>query len=189
MKKPEALSRTKLMTMLLLCTAVAAPIQTQAIDIDQDPYTTTKNSKKKYDSKTYPGRNCIAQDANEANKFSNLAFGMYFHKDHSGYLYVDCPIVRDNTENTNGTYAVYVNVTNPPRTTMVECTLYSYSSTGSLLESYTDKTPLSGNRVLYLDVDYSSVGGYYGITCLLPSLGSVISYEVREYLNTDDEGG
>lgn len=137
-----------------------------------------------YDAKTYPGINCEAQAVTEIDDFSNLAFDMV--NADTGKRSVVCPVVRDNTKNTDGTVGAYVNVVNPVNRT-TECSLYSYDKFGSVIDSDSDSTSNSGDQSIYLDVDTSVAGGFYGIACTLPYLAVVRSYEVREFLSTDDE--
>ena len=99
-----------------------------------------------------------------------------------------CPVVRDNTENTDGTAGALVHVFNVANRNLT-CTLYSLDPFGVIIDSDSSTTGSSGNQTLYLDVDLSVLGGFYGITCDIPSGAGVHSYEVREPLETDNEGG
>lgn len=141
----------------------------------------------KYDAKTYPGINCEAQEIAQIDFFQNTQFTMT--NPNPGRRTVVCPVVRDNTENTNGTYwGALVHIENPLNRT-TECTLYSMDEFGVLIDSDTDSTGSAGNQTLVMDVDVSVPVGFYGIHCSLPFGGGVYSYEVREYLDTDNEGG
>lgn len=139
-----------------------------------------------YDAKTYPGITCEAQAVAETDDFLNLAFDMV--NADTGRRTVVCPVVRDNTKNADGTIGAYVNVNNPANRT-TECSLYSYDKFGSIIDSNSNSTSNTGDQTIYLDVDTSIEGGFYGITCTLPYLAVVRSYEVREFLSSDDGGG
>lgn len=140
----------------------------------------------KYDAKTYPGITCEAQSVAEIGLFQNLGFMMV--NANQGRRSVVCPVVRDNTENTDGTWGAFVHISNPPNRS-TDCTLYSYDQYNVLIDSDTGSTGAVGNQTIFLDVDASVDGGFYGITCELPNQGLVHSYEVREFLDTDNEGG
>lgn len=152
--------------------------EAQQLQFDPQLYNTP------YDSKTYPGITCEAQAVPEMDDFSNLAFDMV--NANSGKRNVVCPIVRDNTTNTDGTHSVYVNVSNAVNRTL-ECTLYSSDQFGSFIDSDSDTTSNGGNQTLYLDVDNSAEDGFYGINCNLPYTAAIRSYEVREFLDTGDD--
>ncbi len=139
-----------------------------------------------YDAKTYPGIHCEAQSVAQINDFTNLGFDMFNAT--QGRKHVVCPIVRDNTSNTNGTHSVYVYVSNPANRT-IECTLYSYDRYSGLIDSDTNSTSNPGDQTIFLDVDNSIERGYYGINCRLPQNGAIRSYEVREFHDTDEDGG
>lgn len=154
------------------------PIQSQAIEQQQQVL--------HYDAKTYPGIMCEAQAVSEISLFSNIGFEMV--NADKGRRSVVCPIVRDNTENQDGTYSVMVYVNNPVNRS-IECSLYSYSKFSNQIDSYTSSTSSAGDQTISLNVDASEEDGYYAINCELPYLGVIRSYEAREYLDTDNEGG
>lgn len=139
-----------------------------------------------HDAKTYPGITCEAQATQEITMFRNYYFGMANNS--PGYRGMVCPIVRDNTKDVEGTLSSYVNVYNPSDSTF-ECSLYSLDRFGGLIDSYTNSTSAFGDQIIYLDVDTSIEDGHYGINCSVPYGGMVYSYEVREFLTTDEEGG
>lgn len=138
----------------------------------------------KFDAKTYPGITCETQDVGQIGDFENYFFGMY--NTTNGRKSVVCPVVRDNTRNLNGTYSAYVHVYNPANRSF-DCTLYSLDDRSGYVDSYSNSTSLSGYQTIYLDVDASVAGGYYGIVCEMANGGSIQSYEVREFLSTDEE--
>lgn len=138
-----------------------------------------------YDAKTYPGITCEALATAEIDQFSNLSFDMV--NEDNGKRTVVCPIVRDNTENLDGTVGVFVNIVNPANRT-TECTLFSYDKFGVPIDSETASQSNAGDQTIVLDVDVSASGGFLGITCLLPQFAGVRSYEVREFIATDEEG-
>lgn len=137
-----------------------------------------------YDAKTYPGVSCEAQAVAEIDAFSNLEFDMFNANPDSRS--VVCPIVRDNTKNTNGTVGVYVNIYNVANSKL-ECALYSADKFGLVIASDINSTSNSGNQTIYLDVDSSVDRGFYGINCTLEEGAAIRSYEVREYLETDKD--
>lgn len=149
----------------------------QGFDLEPNPIFTP------YDSKTYPGINCEAQATAQIADFSNVGFDMINAS--TGKRSVVCPIVRDNSSNLDGTFSVRVNVANVANKTFT-CTLYSNNKFGAPIDSYQASTTAGGDQTIYLDVDLSEEGGYYAINCSMPSNSALRSYEVREYLDTDN---
>lgn len=158
--------------------AIALTSQARAIELDNQPIFTP------YDAKTYPGIACEAQAVAEIDMFSNVGFDMF--NANPGKRNVVCPIVRDNTKNRNGTLGVYVNVFNVANRTL-ECSLYSADKFGLTLDSDNASTSNSGNQTIFLEVTSSESRGFYGINCELANGAAIRSYEVREFLETDND--
>lgn len=138
-----------------------------------------------YDAKTYPGITCEALSTAEIDQFSHLGFDMV--NANNGKRTVVCPIARDNTENLDGTVGVFVSIANPANRT-TECTLFSNDKFGVPIDADTASQSNAGDQTIVLEVDVSVSGGYLGIACLLPQFAGVRSYEVREFVATDEEG-
>ena len=96
---------------------------------------------------------------------------------------VSCPIVRDNTVNTNGIMTVSVygyrdGSTATPLTCIFKVTT---ASTGADYYSLSRATSLTGNVSLTIPVTSSVSGGFYSMLCILPPRSKVYGYIVDEY--------
>ncbi|WP_145998558.1 hypothetical protein [Methyloterricola oryzae] len=174
----------KFLIAILAATALSSPVSAQtapdiAVGFEAEPNPLFTP----YDAKTYPGINCEAQATAQDADFSNVGFDMFNIA--TAKRSVVCPIVRDNTSNLDGTFSVRVHVNNAANKTLT-CTLYSNSQYAVPIDSNQASTSATGDQTLFLDVDLSEEGGYYGINCSLPSGTAIRSYEVREYLDTDN---
>jgi len=165
---------------LLSSMTIASAPQALAIQFEPD----TNLTFIPYDAKTYPGISCEAQAVAEIDEFMNLSFDMF--NANPGKRNVVCPIVRDNTKNPDGTLGVYINVYNVANRTL-ECWLYSSDRFGLIIDSDTSSTSNSGDQTIYVSVDDSVERGFYAISCELANGAAIRSYEVREFLDTDDD--
>lgn len=166
----------------ILLSSIAISSAPQALAIQLEPETNPIFIP--YDAKTYPGISCEAQAVAEIDEFINLSFDMF--NANPGKRNIVCPIVRDNTKNLDGTLGVYINVFNVANRTL-ECSLYSSDRFGLIIDSDFSSTSSSGDQTIYLDVDNSVDRGFYGINCELANGAAISSYEVREFLDTDDD--
>jgi hypothetical protein len=136
------------------------------------------------DSKNYPGSGCAPDDGNPST-FIRYAGGLW-NADGTNELGVSCPIVRDNTTNTNGLNTSIVWVYNTGGT--LSCTVSSISEYGQVKSYNTQSTTAVGNVKLVFPPLLSSTntGGTYTIWCSLPkSVGytyaRIYAYQINEY--------
>ena len=133
------------------------------------------------DRKAFSGNGCEAYfGSNEADLDASI-YGI--HNRASGNRWVSCPIVRDNTTNTNGTSVVWVGADKGVGT--LSCYLRSQQGQGSNVTSDSAFTSAFGKQWLRLDVNSSSNYGYYMLYCSLPSNSRIASYHVEEFTFTD----
>jgi hypothetical protein len=144
--------------------------------------TVTQQSAVAVDNKAYPGSMCqpwgnalaplIATDGGGVVNYSTTSL-----------LTASCPVVRDNTTNTNGTPEVWVYVTrDATATSPLSCTLYSTrASDGATMYTRTDDTNLVGNVKLAIAFPSSATPGPYNLLCVLPQLSKIHAYLVPEY--------
>lgn len=102
----------------------------------------------------------------------------------TGNMYVTCPIVRTDTENTNGLDFAVMYIYNPSGKTTT-CTFWSRDIFGNSLSgnSYnSESTSTAGQQALYFSPypSVSSEWGTYGISCTLPAGGAIDSYTIFE---------
>jgi hypothetical protein len=137
------------------------------------------------DNKWYPGSLCQKMDASSDVFATN--FNRIFNSSTTLNRLVSCPLVRDNTGNTNGSPGqAWVYVSNNTAGVTFECTFYSTAGdTGSVIAQNTASTTLSGNVRLSIPVTSSASSGPYGVRCTIPPLSSIISYQMPEYTPTD----
>lgn len=124
------------------------------------------------DQKTYPGSDCQVM-LSEDPPLEGVE--------------IECPIVRDNIANTNGTKEAWVRVASH-NGGVFRCTLFSQSASGAIIASKTASTTATGNQVLNVDVNASANSGFYNLFCELPCLQpdfgcdtGVVSYRINEY--------
>lgn len=144
----------------------------------------------RYDAKVFSGNLCKAYYGRD-----NASIDSYVHGANNNHAtlgkWVSCPIVRDNTTNTNGTWnwwfsrGVQVAVRNAASgSRRLTCNLRSYTSTGGFLESNSGFR-LPGTGTINLDLNKSANMGFYSMYCYLPPRSRIISYKVIEYASTD----
>lgn len=100
------------------------------------------------------------------------------------FVVVTCPILRDNTLNSNGIADVDMYVYNSSSANQVSCTVYSRDYDASTLDWATDAT--SGSNLQRLDWGSAITSsdpnfGYYYITCELYSYDAIYQYLVDEH--------
>jgi hypothetical protein len=134
------------------------------------------------DAKIYHGNSCVAEYAHPG--FTPSTQGLSFDSDSTGVAlpdYVHCPIVRDNTGNTNGLAAANVRV-NLITSGLVWCALYSRDADGDLVDSAAVATNTLGESTLTFGSLNTSVGGgTFSISCWLSGRVDVYGYMVDEY--------
>ena len=132
------------------------------------------------DNKWYPGSLCQKMDASSDVFATN--FNRIYNSSITTNRLVSCPLVRDNTGNTNGSPGqAWVFVSNNAAGVTFECTFYSTAGdTGSVSFQNTASTTASGNVRLSTNVTSSASSGPYGVRCSIPPLSSIISYQMPE---------
>ena len=139
------------------------------------------------DSKVHAGSFCQPLVGAQANRINTVSFGI----ENIGPFdtTVTCPILRDNTRNTTGTFTdrgskgVILRVFNPGG--RLPCTLFSINPFSNVVATNSASTNQVGARTFSLAVNTSSSGGQYSIICTLPPGGRVYSYLVKEFRPTD----
>lgn len=131
------------------------------------------------DRKIHMGTMCQPLSPNYASQLTYFSDNI-FNNSSTSYAYISCPIVRDNTQNTNGTRLAYVRVqSNAARS--LSCGLHSRSSTGGFVAYRSAATTSSSVTSLNVDVSASSILGTYSIFCSVPPGGRVYSYDIDEF--------
>lgn len=193
------LSTSAALASVILANGVLA----QIVDPDPDPGPTVPP---KYDAKMYPGSACQPYYGTAAYRFLSFQNGIAprlvsnQNETPPEAEWVTCPIVRDNTSNTDGTWNngasgtgvyVWVDVPADSNPDLLSCHLFSYDMvSGNLLDSHNNDNPTqlaSGRYVLGLDVSRSTVAGNYVVRCYLPWKSTLRAYRVTEYLSTDND--
>ena len=95
-------------------------------------------------------------------------------------LTVVCPVVRDNTSNTNGTSDFTVRVVSSGGNSVL-CALYSLDEDSTLVDVHLETTTSGTPVTLNLDVNLSTNKGYYNMVCTLPPGAAVFNYRIKEY--------
>jgi hypothetical protein len=133
------------------------------------------------DAKVYPGSLCqqwgsaggdiCAADGGSIDNYSSYA------------LTVSCPIIRDNTKNTNGMPDIWIYVyRDSSTTTPLTCSFVNDDvDTGTKAYEYSAKTSVAGNTKLAISVPASIADGSYNVRCVLPGRSKVYAYRVTEY--------
>lgn len=129
------------------------------------------------DRKVHNGSMC--QPADGRNRLDTFTGGA-FNADPTKFIFVTCPIVRDSTQNTNGTSLAFVNVRSAGGQPL-SCELVSRDKNGLFIASRsaftTSSTPVSIN----VDVNASAVLGTYALSCQLPPNGAILTYDIDEF--------
>ena len=93
-----------------------------------------------------------------------------------------CPIVRDNTANTNGVVSATLSGAEIS-TASVSCTLFSYNTSGTSVDSVTANSPgptPADFTLNFAGLDVSTVDGFYLIRCDLPNVATISHYRIDE---------
>ena len=144
------------------------------------------------DAKIYSGTSCRTSLGRAAADLDAYYYGVK-NISSTTTVRVMCPIVRDNTQNKNGTWSapfasgVYVRVHNPVSGLVTRCTLYSLGTYIAPFVSGSASTNAQGDRTLFLDVNSSTAGGQYNLECHLPPQARLYNYWVNEYRPTDTQ--
>lgn len=137
-----------------------------------------------FDTKTFSGGMCQPYFGSQAGDFNQTHYSMYNKT--NGFRSISCPLVRDNVNNLNGPSSVVMNVKNGGAPSKLSCTAYSYKDDGTLLASNAKNTSSAGVSKLIMYVNKSAKNGHYSIYCSLPKYSSVLSYQIFEFLRTDN---
>lgn len=138
------------------------------------------------DSKIYPGAACQPERGARAADLNSLS-GFIENKAFTGSMRVTCPIVRDNTTNSNGIAQVTVRIQNLRGESTIgsRCELRSFNDNGGALDVDTAFVfGQTGFHTLTLrDVDVSQAhAGSYVLSCsLAPRFTRLIEYRVNEF--------
>jgi hypothetical protein len=141
------------------------------------------------DSKIYPGSACQAWNAGTSAYASSsivaTGSGSVMNASSITSHEVSCPVVRDTTLNTNGTFAnVLVYGYNTGASGFkVTCTFnVTNANTGTSFSTSTQSSSAAaGNFELSIPVTKSVSGGYYDIQCFLPPGSKIYGYNVPEH--------
>ena len=130
------------------------------------------------DDKTYPAAMCNLHVGDKTIQTSGgTLFNYYYDK-----VIAECPIVRDNIFNLNGTKNVWVRASddlndgNP-----ISCYLLATSMDGWNMEWDTAEVDGWWAGSLHLNVDKSFSGGYYYLYCQFPLESEFYGYRVIEH--------
>jgi hypothetical protein len=134
------------------------------------------------DNKIYPGSMCESFDGSSDVKKTGVS--AIINSNYTFNRTVYCPVVRDNTTNTDGTGDIWVYVYRSSYGTgALTCTFYSTSATdGAIVNYYSKSTSAVGAIKLTIPVPNSTAGGPYDIVCVLPARSEVYTYQVLEHL-------
>ena len=131
------------------------------------------------DRKTYPGSFCKPDYGRDGDQVNYSAGAIKTRDD--GYAVVVCPIVRDNTVNTDGaSVTLYVD----SRDDLVACTLFSRSAYGEELSRHTRTADDWGKTSIEFQVSVSEDSSYLSLLCNLESRNRIFSYTVSEFTDT-----
>lgn len=134
------------------------------------------------DRKNFPGTMCKPYNSS-SNNYAYSSSGIR-NTSSSSSLSVYCPVVRDNTLNTNGIDWAKVSYSQSPSTNYrLSCTLYSKTSTGRTVDShYKSLTHYeTGYGALYFDLDESARYGNFNVYCRVPPYSMINGIHVVEH--------
>jgi len=135
------------------------------------------------DGKVFPSSMCQPSVHSSASDLRYYSGQLY--NSGSGYITIQCPVVRDNATNVNGTASARINVRSNGAQSL-SCRFSSKTNFGGSLfplaqSNRTSSTSANANVVLNLDVNLSVAGGQYDIYCRVPAGGRIFSYSVLEF--------
>jgi hypothetical protein len=108
--------------------------------------------------------------------------GICNFSDSASEIELNCPIVRDNVLNVDWVViAMDVGVTSLP----VECTATSWNGF-QVTDEVTAVAPCCGFVNMVLELQESTAGGYYSLSCTVPSDACVLGYKVMEWQGSWD---
>jgi hypothetical protein len=133
------------------------------------------------DRKTYPGNACQPFNQTTANDLEMDGSGLK-NLSTSNVRVVYCPIVRDNTTNSDGTDDIEVFGYND-RSLTFSCNFVATSAaTGTAVASSAQSVSVPGDFKLVIPgVKKSSSGGYYYLGCSIPPSSKIYGYIVPEH--------
>lgn len=136
------------------------------------------------DAKVYPGGMCHADVLSSDPFIAQRGIGAFNLDESKQRRSVSCPIVRDNTQNTNGLESLVVRVqTNHSFDTTrqpLDCEINSRDPFGNTVERTSFRVTSNGNAERVLFMAQSRGGGYYEFRCDLPFQGGILSYTATE---------
>ena len=130
-----------------------------------------------------PLRLGLAGGGTDVSPYSDVHGGSVLNGSFTSAYTVSCPIVRDNTTNTNGISNVSVygyrdGSTATPLTCIFKVTS---ASTGADYYSLSRASSVTGNISLTIPVTTSQSGGFYNMLCILPPRSKVYGYIIDEF--------
>ena len=130
-------------------------------------------------TRIFAGAECQLQDPSQVAATPEYGFGT-IENSSTITLNVICPVVRDNTSNTNGTQNFTVRVVSNGNDDVI-CTSYSTDEDGQLIDNVTATTDSNVPETLNIDLSLSADKGTYSMRCVLPPGSMIINYRVNEY--------
>ncbi len=127
------------------------------------------------DAKTFAGATCEAYLGSESSDFQATTSNE-IRNNSDGFRWIECPIVRDRTVNSNGFRSAQVFASH----TNTSCRIYSRTATGGAR----DVEIRNGSTMNFNQINLSSLRGSYHMICRLPSGGRLRSYTVHEFTPT-----
>ena len=134
------------------------------------------------DRKTFPGSAC-QRWGNINAEIAATDGGGVMNSSFSSTYTVSCPIVRDNTLNTNGVteFEVY-GYRDSSTTTALSCIFYvTNAEDGTTYATRSQTTSLRGDFQLTIPVTKSIADGFYNMLCTLPPRSKIHGYIMSEH--------
>lgn len=121
------------------------------------------------DRKIIPGSACDLRFDSESTSFGVDWRGGVCNLSFSDSLKVSCPVVRDNTDNTDGMHCAEAYFYRDGGSAEAECVLYARQSSGAGNYYSTSQTlNVGAGSFIGLHINNSYSRGYYHMTCLIP---------------------
>ena len=133
------------------------------------------------DWKVEPGAKCQAYFGNQETLINKYA-GLGAYNNSAGNVWVNCPVIRDNATNANGTAGTWVWIT---QAAAQSTTCYNRSSQSNGTAVQTVNGARTGPGWIYVRPTLSTSLGTYDIYCLLPTRASVTTVLNYEYADTN----
>ncbi|MDE1461332.1 hypothetical protein [Spartinivicinus poritis] len=138
------------------------------------------------DIKNYQGTHCVpitsSSSYSSEYRYSH-PFGYIQNKSSSKWLYLECPLVRDDTTANNQASAGYVRVKDRNAADDVECAFYRVYDTGTVASGYVKRSSGSSTTMQQLDFPNLNQGGAkytMHMKCKLPPSTTLYSYSANE---------